>query len=58
VAMGATLAQALELAQEVEVLAEQYAKLLPLGPVKLLSQADMAVVLEKFKSYGRASATK
>lgn len=56
VAMGATLSQALELAHEVEVLAEQYAKLLTLGPVKLLSQADMALVLEKFKSYGRSSA--
>jgi L-fuculose-phosphate aldolase len=58
VAMGPNLSHALELAHDVEVLAEQYAKLLTLGPVKLLSQADMAVVLEKFKSYGRSSANK
>jgi L-fuculose-phosphate aldolase len=58
VAMGDTLSHALELAHEVEVLAEQYAKLLTLGPVKLLSQADMAIVLEKFKSYGRSSTNK
>jgi L-fuculose-phosphate aldolase len=56
VAMGPTLAAALELAHEVEVLAEQYLKVLTLGPVACLSDAEMAVVLEKFKSYGRAAA--
>lgn len=58
VAMGATLAAALELAHEVEVLAEQYLKVLALGPPKLLPEQEMAVVLEKFKSYGRAAAGK
>lgn len=53
VAMGTSLAAALELAHEVEVLAEQYLKVLMLGPAKLLPDEEMAIVLEKFKSYGR-----
>lgn len=55
VAMGETLQSALELAFEVEVLAEQYAKLLALGPgaVHLLSDAEMAAMLVKFKAYGQ-----
>lgn len=56
VAMGTSLSAALELAHEVEVLAEQYLKVLTLGPAACLSEAEMAVVLEKFKSYGRAAA--
>jgi L-fuculose-phosphate aldolase len=56
VAMGASLSAALELAHEVEVLAEQYLKVLTLGPVACLSDAEMALVLEKFKTYGRAVA--
>lgn len=55
VAMGTTLAAALELAHEVEVLAEQYFKVLVLGPPHLLPEAEMSVVLEKFKTYGRAA---
>ena len=55
VAMGTTLSAALELAQEVEVLAEQYCKVLLLGPPQLLPEAEMSVVLEKFKTYGRAA---
>lgn len=55
VAMGTTLSAALELAQEVEVLAEQYFKVLALGPPQLLPEAEMSVVLEKFKKYGRAA---
>lgn len=53
VALGETLARALDLAHEVEVLAEQYVKLLSLGAPRLLSDDDMAVVLEKFKTYGQ-----
>lgn len=53
IAMGKTLASALELAHEVEVLAEQYVKLLALGPPALLPEAEMRVVLERFKSYGQ-----
>jgi L-fuculose-phosphate aldolase len=55
VAMGTTLAAALELAHEVEVLAEQYFKVLSLGMPQLLPVAEMSVVLEKFKSYGRTA---
>ena len=53
IALGETLPRALELAHEVEVLAEQYYKLLTLGTPQLLSEAEMAVVLERFKSYGQ-----
>lgn len=58
VALGVSLDAALELAHEVEVLAEQYVKVLALGPAHILSDAEMAPVLEKFKSYGRAAAGK
>jgi L-fuculose-phosphate aldolase len=53
IAIGETLPAALELAAEVEVLAEQYSKVLALGPPYLLSDAEMTVVLERFKSYGQ-----
>lgn len=53
IAIGKTLANALELAHEVEVLAAQYVKLLALGPPALLPEAEMRVVLERFKSYGQ-----
>jgi len=53
IATGATLAQALELAHEVEVLAEQYYKVLTLGAPALIGDDDMKVVLERFKSYGQ-----
>ena len=53
IAMGETLASALELAHEVEVLAEQYYKLLLLGPPQLLTDAEMQEALERFKSYGQ-----
>ncbi len=53
IAVGETLPAALELAHEVEVLAEQYVKVLALGPPHLLSDDEMNVVLEKFKGYGQ-----
>ncbi len=53
VAMGRTLAAALELAHEVEVLAEQYYKVLTLGAVRLLPDDEMDRVIEKFKGYGQ-----
>lgn len=53
IAIAENIEAALELAQEVEVLAEQYLKVLSLGPPRLLSEADMKIVLEKFKTYGR-----
>ena len=53
IALGATLGAALELAREVEVLAEQYIKVLTLGPVHVLDDAEMARVIVKFKTYGQ-----
>lgn len=53
IALGATLAAALELAAEVEVLAEQYYKVLTLGKPHILTTAEMADVLDRFKSYGQ-----
>lgn len=53
IAIGATCLRALDLAAEVEVLAEQYCKVLMVGKPILLDAAEMAVVLEKFKGYGQ-----
>ena len=54
IALGANLCAALELAHEVEVLAEQYAKLLTLGgEPHILPDDEMARVLERFKNYGQ-----
>jgi L-fuculose-phosphate aldolase len=55
VAMGPSLDAALELAHEVEILAEQYWKVRVLGGGKILPKAEMARVLEKFETYGRAA---
>jgi L-fuculose-phosphate aldolase len=52
IAVGATLTEALALAVEVEALAEQYWRALQIGDPKLLPDAEMAVVLEKFRTYG------
>ncbi|MDJ0702912.1 MAG: class II aldolase/adducin family protein [Leptolyngbyaceae cyanobacterium MO_188.B28] len=46
------LPQALALAIEVENLCEQYCHLLQIGTPIILSDAEMEVVLEKFKGYG------
>jgi L-fuculose-phosphate aldolase len=53
IAVAGTLAGALDLAAEVELLAEQYMKVLMLGRPKLLDAKEMAVVLQKFKGYGQ-----
>ncbi|HRN89917.1 L-fuculose-phosphate aldolase [Hyphomicrobium sp.] len=53
IAVGETLTDALALAHEVEVLAEQYVKLLTLGEPAMLPDGEMAVVLERFKTYGQ-----
>lgn len=53
IAVGATLASALELAHEVEVLSEQYAKVLGLGEAHILPDEEITRVLERFKSYGQ-----
>jgi L-fuculose-phosphate aldolase len=53
IALGETLSAALELAAEVEVLAEQYCKVLALGAPHILPPEEMSIVLEKFKAYGQ-----
>jgi L-fuculose-phosphate aldolase len=57
IAIGETLASALELAFDVENLAAQYYRVLLLGPLsmapEILSDAAMAEMVEKFKSYGQ-----
>lgn len=52
VAVAPTCAEALELAAEVELLAEQYWKVLAIGKPKLLDDDEMDRVLELFKGYG------
>ena len=53
IAIGKSLAAALELATEVETLAEQYVKVLTLGKPKLLTNTQMQDVLERFAGYGQ-----
>lgn len=53
IAVGANLAGALALAVEVEALAEQYWRALQIGQPNLLSDAEMAIVLDKFRTYGQ-----
>jgi len=53
IACGTSLAHALELALEVEVLSEQYYKLLVLGEAHVLDDDEMARIAERFKAYGR-----
>lgn len=53
IACGATVESALGLAVEVEALAGQYMRALPVGEPTLLDEDEMARVLEAFKGYGR-----
>jgi L-fuculose-phosphate aldolase len=53
IVFGPDLRRALALAIEFETLCEQYWRTSQLGPPRLLPDAEMAVVLEKFKGYGR-----
>lgn len=53
IATGATLAAALACARDVEVLAEQFYKVLTLGKPKLLSPAEIAAAKERFRTYGK-----
>jgi L-fuculose-phosphate aldolase len=54
VAAGATLAQAMKIAIEIEALCEVYLKALAVAEPAHLGAGQMAVVLRKFRSYGRA----
>jgi L-fuculose-phosphate aldolase len=56
IAFGASLAAALALAVEVETLAEMYCRALQLGEPMLLSDAEMDVVIAKFRTYGQPAA--
>ncbi len=53
IAIGDTLASALELASEVENLATQFVRVLSLGKPKILGEAEMQDVLARFKNYGQ-----
>jgi L-fuculose-phosphate aldolase len=53
IALGADLAAALKLAVEVETLAAMYWRALQVAPPSLLDEAEMARVVEKFKTYGK-----
>lgn len=53
IAFGETIEAALHLAHEVETLATQYFHALQLGPPDLLSDEEMALNVEKFRTYGR-----
>ncbi len=52
-ALGRDLAGAFKLAVEVETLAAMYWRALQVGEPVLLDAAEMAVVLEKFRTYGQ-----
>jgi len=52
IAAGRSLERAVALAVEVESLAEGYWRALQIGEPVILSDAEMAIVIEKFKSYG------
>ena len=54
VAAGASVAQAMKVVQEVESLCEVYLKALAVGEPVLLGAAEMALVIDKFRSYGRS----
>jgi len=53
VALGATLEDAVELAERVEALARLYCQALQLGEPVLLDEVEMAQVAEKFRTYGK-----
>ena len=52
IVLGETLQRAVALTIEVEALCEMYWRTLQIGQPILLSDAEMAVVQEKFKHYG------
>ncbi len=56
IALGGDLSAALTLAGEVENLAAQYCAARALGNVRLLDEAEMRRVAEKFRTYGKPDA--
>jgi L-fuculose-phosphate aldolase len=57
IAVGADLSAALSLAGEVENLAAQYCAALDIGEPRILDEAEMSTILEKFRHYGQQDAT-
>ncbi|HSP81609.1 MAG TPA: class II aldolase/adducin family protein, partial [Myxococcaceae bacterium] len=57
IAVGSHLDGAFSLAVEVETLAAMYWRALQVGQPVLLDAAEMAVVLEKFETYGQQPAS-
>jgi L-fuculose-phosphate aldolase len=55
VAAGTTLAKAMKVVQEIESLCQVYLQALAVGEPVLLSKAEMAEVIERFRSYGKAA---
>lgn len=55
VAAGRDMAAAMKVTLEIEALCEVYLKALAVGEPAILSAAEMAEVLAKFRGYGRAS---
>ncbi|MBX3506567.1 MAG: class II aldolase/adducin family protein [Parvibaculum sp.] len=53
IAFGETIEAALHLAHEVETLSAQYWRALQIGEPELLSDDEMALNVEKFRTYGR-----
>ncbi len=53
IAIGASLAAALALAVEVELLAEMYWRAMQRGKPNVLSDPEMDLVLDKFRTYGQ-----
>ncbi|HTZ76730.1 MAG TPA: class II aldolase/adducin family protein [Stellaceae bacterium] len=53
IAVGSSIEQALALAVEVETLAAMYWRALQVGVPQLLDDAEMARVIEKFRTYGQ-----
>ncbi|HEY4345761.1 MAG TPA: class II aldolase/adducin family protein [Parvibaculum sp.] len=53
IALGDSVEEALKLAHEVETLSGQYWRALQIGEPLLLDDAEMARVVEKFRTYGR-----
>lgn len=53
IVLGASLKDALALGVEIETLASIYCRVLALGEPVLLDRTEMAIVIEKFKTYGQ-----
>jgi L-fuculose-phosphate aldolase len=55
VTAGRTLAQALKVMQEVDSLCQAYLLALAVGEPVVLGEAEMAAVIERFRSYGQVA---